>query len=210
MAKGEILIVEGSPVVVKGPEDDPKGHIFHSGKVQAAQIKARLKKKGLLEKIPPGERRMLSLQQRQALKNFLLTGGDVSKKRECAVAAGYKDGPGAVVAIDRVLNKRFIREAIVNELNTAGVDLAKIAAVIKEGLDAQHPMAEEGRKDYHAIEKFLRDAINLHDLNPVATSKLEIEKRVVNIHMTTDDASAWAKFKQMRKGAADEAAVPSD
>ncbi len=178
--------------------------------------KVELRKKGLLGRIPRAEQRLLTLRQREGLRNFIEAGLDPAKKAECAVAAGYTDTPNAAQAIDRVLAKPFIREKIVEALETAGVGFDRIAQVIAEGLEAEHPTAEprvdaDGNvtipKDYNAIARFLKEAIDLHDLRPATKVDQNINRRSVTINLTADDGAAFAKFKRMREEARHEVAL---
>lgn len=98
---------DGTPVVV-GARDYRKSHRFPAvGKSK----KEQLHRKGLLGKIPKSEIRLLTLRQRDALKNYIEAGLDPSKKAECAVAAGYSPTTTGQ-AIDNVLAKPFIRQRI--------------------------------------------------------------------------------------------------
>ncbi len=203
---------DGTPVLVGG-RDTRKSHRFNGPKTK----KEQLRRKGLLGKIPKSELRLLTLRQREGLKNFLEAGLDPAKKNECAVAAGFADTPNAGQAIDRVLAKPFIRERIVTALETAGVGYDKIAQVIAEGLKAEHPTAEPrvdpktGKPyippDHTARERYLRDAIDLHDLRPATKVDQNINRRTVTITLTADDATAFSKFKRMREEARHEVAL---
>lgn len=201
---------DGTPVVLP-VNDHRKGTFAGPTKRQV------LRKKGLLGRIPKAEQRLLTLRQREGLRNFLEAGLDPAKKNECAVAAGYADTPTAGQAIDRVLAKPFIRERIVAALEKAGVDYDRIAAVIAEGLEAPHPTADlrldpsTGElvppKDFNAIARFLKEAIDLHDLRPATKVDQNINRRSVTINLTADDGAAFAKFKRMREEARREVAL---
>lgn len=201
---------DGTPVALAA-NDHRKG-TFGGGLTK----RETLKRKGLLGKIPRSEQRLLTLRQREALGNFIAAGLDPSKKAECAIAAGYAPSPNAGQAIDNVLSKPFIRQRIAEALERAGVNYDRIAEVIAEGLEAPHPTAEprtdeDGKiiipKDYNAIARFLKEAIDLHDLRPETKIKKTEEKRSITIHLTADDGAAFAKFKRMRQEAALEAGM---
>ena len=75
----EIRVINGEPVVVK-QSDYPRNQTFRiPPKDPKALTRAKLKKKGLLGKIPKGEQRLLTMQQRDALANFIMTGLDPAK-----------------------------------------------------------------------------------------------------------------------------------
>lgn len=202
---------DGTPVLV-GARDYRKSHRFCGRKPK----KEELRRKGLLGKIPKSEMMLLTMRQRAALKNFVEAGLDPSKKAACAIAAGYSPTHQGQ-PIDNVLSKPFIRQRIAEALEKAGVSYDRIASVIAEGLNAEHPTAEartteDGStyvpKDYNAIARFLREAIDLHDLRPETKVHKEIDKRTVTIHLTGDDYAALDKYRRMRKEAALEAEVP--
>ncbi len=202
---------DGTPVMMAA-NDHRKG-TYPGGQTKREE----LKHKGLLGKIPRSEQRLLTLRQREGLKNFIEAGLDPSKKRECAENAGFAPGPNAGAAIDNVLAKPFIRERIKAALDKAGVDYDRIAGVIAEGLEAEHPTAEPRidpetgyimiPKDYNAIARFLKEAIDLHDLRPETKIHKSIDNRTVTIQLTADDGVAFAKFKRMRQEALVETGV---
>ena len=202
---------DGTPVVV-GARDYRKSHRFGGRKPK----KEELRRKGLLGKIPKSEIRLLTMRQRDAMKNYIEAELDPSKKVACAVAAGYSPTTSGQ-AIDNVLSKPFIRQRIAEALEKAGVSYDKIATVIAEGLNALHPTAdirfdpETGEtyipKDHTAIERYLRDAIDLHDLRPETKIHKQVDKRTMTIHLTGDDYAALDKYRRMRKEAVLEASI---
>lgn len=204
---------DGTPVVV-GAREWRKSHRFPAA---GKSKKEQLRRKGLLGSIPKSEQRLLTLRQRDAMKNYIEAGLDPSKKAECARDAGYSPNGNPGQAIDNVLSKPFIRQRIAEALKNAGVSYDRIAQVIAEGLNALHPTADPrvdvgtGKiyipKDHTAIERYLRDAIDLHDLRPETRIRKEIDKRIVTIHLTGDDYAALDKYRRMRKEAALEARV---
>jgi len=203
---------DGTPVVV-GAREYRKSHRFPAvGKSK----KEQLRRKGLLGKIPKSEIRLLTMRQRDAMKNYIEAGLDPSKKAACAIAAGYSPTTTGQ-AIDNVLSKPFIRQRIAEALEKAGVSYDRIAQVIAEGLNAVHPTADlrldpkTGKsyipKDHTAIERYLRDAIDLHDLRPETKIHKQVDKRIVTIHLTSADHEALGKYRRMRKEAALEASI---
>lgn len=206
-----LIAKDGTPVVV-GAREYRKSHRFCGRKPK----KEELRRKGLLGKIPKSEIRLLTMRQRDAIKNYIEAGLDPSKKAECERNAGYSPSANGN-AIDNVLSKPFIRQRIAEALERAGVSYDRIASVIAEGLNAEHPTAEartteDGSayvpKDYNAIARFLREAIDLHDLRPETKVHKQVDKRTVTIHLTGDDYAALEKYRRMRKEAALEAEVP--
>ena len=89
--KVKVLIAkDGTPVVV-GAIKYRKSHRFGGRKPK----KEELRRKGLLGKIPRSEMMLLTLRQRDALRNFVEAGLDPSKKAACAVAAALSAKPEA-------------------------------------------------------------------------------------------------------------------
>ena len=202
---------DGTPVVV-GAREYRKSHRFPAA---GKSKKEQLHRKGLLGKIPKSEIRLLTMRQRDAMKNYIEAGLDPSKKAACAVAAGYSPTTTGQ-AIDNVLSKPFIRQRIAEALEKAGVGYDKIASIIAEGVEAEHPTAgartrKDGStyipKDYNAIVRFLREAIDLHDLRPETKIHKQVDKRIVTIHLTSADHEALGKYRRMRKEAALEASI---
>ena len=202
---------DGTPDVV-GAREYRKSHRFPAA---GKSKKEQLHRKGLLGKIPKSEIRLLTMRQRDAMKNYIEAGLDPSKKAECERNAGYAPSANGN-AIDNVLSKPFIRQRIAEALEKAGVSYDRIASVIAEGLNAEHPTAEartaeDGSayvpKDYNAIARFLREAIDLHDLRPETKIHKQVDKRIVTIHLTGDDYAALDKYRRMRKEAALEASI---
>ena len=128
---------DGTPVVV-GAREYRKSHRFPAA---GKSKKEQLRRKGLLGSIPKSEQRLLTLRQREAMKNYIEAGLDPSKKAACSIAAGYSPTTSGQ-PIDNVLSKPFIRQRIAEALEKAGVGYDRIASVIAEGLNAEHPTAE--------------------------------------------------------------------
>ena len=86
-----LIAKDGTPVVV-GAREYRRPHRFAAvGKSK----KEQLRRKGLLASIPKSEQRLLTLRQRDALRNFVEAGLDPSKKAACAVAAALSAKPEA-------------------------------------------------------------------------------------------------------------------
>jgi len=59
-------------------------------------------------------------------------------------------------------------------------------------------MSKEGKKDYHAIHKFLNTAVTIKDTIPALKTKVDGEHRHVHIHLTREDDKQAEKFMRMR------------
>jgi hypothetical protein len=197
-------VIDGIPVLIKG-SDTRFTHRANKPLPRAT----RVAKKWLGVKVPKMELMTLRKQQRDALGHYMALGMDPMKKREAAIAAGYKNGSSTTQAIDRILAKPFVQTMIVQALEKEGVNDEKIAQVISEGLEAIHPMARGKRKDFHAIHKFAVTALELKDAFPAKKTQLDVNKRVVTINLTSDDHAAFDKFQRMRKEKQDAQADPT-
>jgi len=100
-----------------------------------------------------------------------------------AAAIAYNTNHPNTQAADN-LAKAYIREAIVAELEMAGVTKAKIASVINQGLDAKkiHTSPTGPDKevpDWQARHRFVDTAAKLFDLYP--DKKIKVDRRSANI-----------------------------
>ena len=82
---------DGTPVVV-GAREYRKSHRFPAA---GKSKKEQLRRKGLLASIPKSEQRLLTLRQRDAMKNYIEAGLNPAKKAACAVAAALSAKPEA-------------------------------------------------------------------------------------------------------------------
>lgn len=143
----------------------------------------------------------LNLKQRLALQNFYEKVQDprnenrqiTTLKRESAIEAGYSKGE-ATKAMDRLLG----RKTIVEELEKAGVTDAKIAQVIAEGLESEHPL-KIGRPDPHAIHKFVQEANKIKDNYPETKIKIDKETKKMVVHFTAGNIEQFKKYQKMRR-----------
>lgn len=136
--------------------------------------------------------RALDKRQRMALKIFEKNGATPEVKKESAVEAGYSERY-ALEAMDKLLQCR----PIVAALEKAGGTDERIAQVMVEGLESEHPL-KPGRKDPHAIHKFLQEHNKVK--GNYAPTKIESENRskVMVVHLTAGSIENFNKFKKMR------------
>jgi len=137
--------------------------------------------------------RQLNQQQRDALKNYGNLGATPDVKKDAAVAAGYSK-PYAAKAMDKLLQRR----PIVTALEEAGVTDKKIASVIVEGLESEHPL-KPGRKDPHAIHKFVQEVNKVKGNYAPTKIQTEGKSQVMVVHLTAGNIEAFDKFKRMRE-----------
>jgi len=177
-----IEMIDGTPV-----------HIGHKGNPPREY---RVKPKPRKTEDKPFRR--INKRQKEALKGLLEAhkeGRDITRpsvKKEIGVNSGYSEAY-AVQAVDKALKRKPIARA----LEKAGVDDDFIAKTIKEGMtEPRHPKNPE-MKDYHAIEKFVKEANRLKDNYPAV--KVESEQKVVHIHLSGEDFEAVQRYKRIRE-----------
>lgn len=137
--------------------------------------------------------RQLNAQQRNALKAYRNLGATPDVKKEAAVSAGYSEGY-AVQAMDKLLQCR----PIVAALEKAGGTDEKIAQTIVEGLESEHPL-KPGRKDPHAIHKFVQEANKVKGNYAPTKIQTEGKSQVMVVHLTAGNIESFDKFKRMRE-----------
>ena len=152
---------------------------------------ARLRAKS--QKIKDMGIRQLNQQQRNALKNYKNLGATPEVKKAAAVAAGYCE-PYAVKVMDKLLQSR----SIVAALEKAGGTDEKIAQIMVEGLESEHPL-KPGRKDPHAIHKFVMEANKVKGNYAPTKIQTEGKQQVMVVHLTAGNIEAFDKFKRMRE-----------
>ncbi len=134
----------------------------------------------------------LNRQQLQALKNYSNRGAVPEVKKEAAMDAGYSEGY-ALKAMDNLLQNR----SIVTALENAGGTDERIARVMVEGLESEHPL-KPGRKDPHAIHKFIQEHNKVKGNYAPTKIQAEIDSRVMVVHLTAGSIENFNKFKRMR------------
>jgi len=141
--------------------------------------------------------RKINKKQKKALKGLLEAhkeGRDItlnSVKKEIGINSGYSE----TYAVQAV-NKALARKPVAVALEKVGVTDEFIAKTIKEGMtEPRHPKNPD-MKDYHAIDKFVKEANRLKDNYPA--TKIEAEQKVVHIHLTGEDVAAMERFKSIR------------
>lgn len=138
----------------------------------------------------------LNGRQKATLNDLMKKGetGDLSTaaKKEAGLVGGYSE-TYAVQAVNRLLERKPILDA----LEKAGVTDEKIAHVILGGLSAEHPLAK-GKKDYHAIAKFVSEANRIKDNYPPTRVEQKKQEQVLIVQVTGQDIAALEKVKSMR------------
>ena len=189
----EVVFDNGTPVLLSHIKD-----------VQRRVGRIRPKKRGRaskeiqhkMGKLSYDERVAMTLRERTALKNWL--GGDMSKK-EAGQSVGNKTGE----IVTRAMDKLSKNAAFISEMERQDLTDKVVVGVIKDGLTAQHPLAAEGRKDYHAIDKFVDKFIKITGAYAPTKIEQKTQTEAIHLHLTADDGIAWAKYQRMREAASE-------
>jgi thermostable 8-oxoguanine DNA glycosylase len=184
----QIEIEDGIPVLVSRRECHRR--IAKLRKKPGARPSKYLK--DTMGKIDYNEQVAITIRQRKALKNWL--SGEMTKK-QAAQMEGFSSGE----VINRTLEKLTKNESFIKEMDKQELTDEFIVEKIKEGCDAQHPLAEEGRKDYHAIDKFVDKYIKIKGLYAPTKIQQETESKHIHIHMTSEDVKARQEYERMRR-----------
>lgn len=189
----EVVFDDGTPVLLSHIKDVQRRIGRIRPKKRGRASKAIQHKMG---KLSYDERVAMTLRERTALKNWL--GGDMSKE-EAGQSVGNKTGE----IVNRAMDKLSKNEAFIDEMERQNLTEEFIVGKIKEGMDAQHPLAADGRKDYHAIDKFTDKALRIQ--GGYAPTKIEqkTESKIMHLHLTADDTEALVKYKRMREAASE-------
>ena len=179
------IIVDGIPVLVKEKGRHPR------------TIRIKLKKSG-----PKGVKNKpfskLDSRQKQALENYEALGCDPKKKKEAAVGAGYSDKHQvAVRAMDRLLERRPIVQKIDKECQTKfkkGAD-EKVAEVLVDQLEAEHPLSKEKKPDNFARIKAAQEINKIKDNYP--PKKVDIREMGVHLHFDGGDIKAAKEYREL-------------
>jgi hypothetical protein len=126
----------------------------------------------------------LTKKQRRALTNYMEQG--FKGQRKALEAAGYSG-----LNPSRDMKRLMVRKPIIALLEKKGVTDEKIAKVMAEGLDANHPMKPD-LPDHHARIKFVSEANRVLDNYPA--TKIQSEERIFNITLTAEDVKALREY----------------
>ena len=194
--KATIEIVDGIPVLMR-PSDGKRPRI------RTQPISLKKKRVQHPESISTKERKALTIQQRQALGNVF----SGMTKKEAGIKAGYAKSC-AISCVNNALSLAAGNAAFLKEMDKQGITHEKLIGILKEGLEATHPLSKDDKKDYRTIHSYLQDSIKLLDGFPAKRMKTESDHRHMHIHITTDDRQALDKVEQMRQEAIDASPDP--
>jgi hypothetical protein len=176
----KIVTVEGCPVLVKYTDVD---------RSKVLRFKPKSRKKTFDYGI-----KRLSKRQQDALANVMNAGAvDRKTKRQAGIDAGYAK-TYAIQGVEKALERKSIIEA----LERHNVTDDKIAQVIAGGLEAMHPLTKGKQPDWHARDKFVKEANRIKDNYPPTRVKGQLDVRSVQVHLTTEDYRASEKYAKMR------------
>jgi len=176
--------INGIPALIDGRQSYPR------------TFRIRVKKRGIKHL----KFSNLDARQKQALKNLLEKGPPFTaeKKREAGEAAGYSARSNGVIrAMDRLLERKEIVTKIENACQKKfkkDVD-SKVAEVLVDQLEAEHPLSKEKKKDNFAIIKASQELNKLKDNYPA--KKIDIREMGFHVHWTGDDVRAAEEYKEL-------------
>lgn len=176
MAKIEIF--RGIPIAIKRTD-------------KMRKVRLRVKKTGRNRDLPLSE---ISHEHKQALENFIK---NPIQKRKAAIDAGFHPD-----ASTRVMDKLLSRKPIVDKIEEAtkfkhGVSAdEKVATVIVDTLDANHPMKPES-PDHKVRLEGAKEINKIRDNYP--PKKIQQDTRAIHVHLTEDHLRRHEKFKKLRR-----------
>jgi len=165
------VIADGIPVLVRMKDRVPK------------TVRVKIKPRKICDM---GITR-LDKRQKKALENYFVKG---MSKRQSGIQAGYSPTNTSS------MNKLIARKPIIESLEKAGLTDDRLAEIIEEGTKATHPFKPE-QKDFHAIDKFVKEANRIKDNYPA--TKIQSEQKIINIHLTGEDFKAVKQVEEMRE-----------
>lgn len=176
MAK--IYIVDGVPVVMSERNKTP----IRTFRLKAVSRKTRDKS---LARLNSRQRRALEI---HVLKNK----ADPKLKVASGTEAGFSPSYAG-----KAVSELMKRKEITYELEKMGINNQMIAGIIKDGLEAMHPLAKTPMPDHHARHKFVGETNKLLDNYP--SKKIEIDEKKAVLHLTVDDMRSLKEFSDLRK-----------
>lgn len=178
----KIVTVDGCPVLIKFTDVDRSKTLRFNPKKRKKTFDYGIKR--------------LSKRQQDTLANIQAAGAvDAATKRQAGIDAGFAPSY-ALQGADKALH----RKEIIDALERHKVTNDKIAEVIAGGLEAMHPLTEGKQPDWHARDKFVKEANRIKDNYPPTKIKGEVDARVIHLHLTSEDARASDKYSKMRAG----------
>jgi len=187
-----IQVVDGMPVLVNR-KDPTKPRLIRKPKKHGLVAKKEKKERRLkMRKLSERELVDLTVKQREAIKNFF---AGMSKK-EAGIRAGYSES-SAVAGVNNALKRAMGNERFIKAMEEAGLTNERLVEILKEGLEARHPLKPD-QKDYHAIHKFWKDAVEIKQGFPPKKIDTKSDHRHVVIHLDKNMAEAIRGYQKIR------------
>lgn len=171
------MIVDGIPVLIKERGRQPRS------------IRVKLMPRKIKDK--PFSR--LPDRHKQALKNLAVMG--IDEKKEAGLDAGFSE-----TSVSKTMNKLLERRPIVTKIeekcqakHNKGAD-EKVAEVLVDQLEAEHPLAKDGKKDNLAILSAAKEINKIKDNYPPK----RVDVRELGFHLVFGAADITAA-KEYRK-----------
>ena len=187
-----IQIVDGMPVLVNRKDPTKPRLIRKPKKHGMAAKKEKRERKLRMRKLSERELVDLTVKQREAIKNLFMG----MSKKEAGIRAGYSES-SAVAGVNNALRRAKGNEEFIKAMEEAGLTNKRLVEILKEGLEARHPLKPD-QKDYHAIHKFLKDAIEIKQGFPPKKIDTKSDHRHVVIHLDKSMAEAIKGYQEIR------------
>lgn len=174
----QISIIDGIPHLIRTIEKKPKVKVVVTKKRNEMGIKE------------------LPERERTALVELMKKGAPFTneKKQQAAETAGYSIAHGnGIKAMDRLLKRKPIVDALVKE----NITDERIAKVISDGLDANHPLSKDDKPDFMARHKYVQEVNKIMDNYP--PKRIEQQSQNIHVHLTTDNFKQLKKAEEMRQ-----------
>lgn len=175
-----IEIFDGIPIAVKQKD-----------RVRRFRLRAKKIGGGNRKDSPLSE---ISYEHKQALENIIKS---PTNPRQAVIAAGFSKGHATQTA-KNLLSRKPIVEKIDEQVNFRhGVTTdEKVAAVIVDTLEAQHPIKPE-QPDHKIRLDGAKEIGKIKDYYP--PKKIQQEGKVFHIHLTEEHIRRHEKFKRLRE-----------
>lgn len=136
------------------------------------------------------------------IEKFAETNFDITKRQECAVAAGLGTGDMARLNGGRVTKALLQNKKLRAALKRVDVDMDTVAGKLKELLDAKSPLNPEANDNF-IQHKTVETLIRVMDANP--PQKIEVDKSTTHQVIITNEAAVrletYQKMRELTKDA---------
>jgi len=149
--------------------------------------------------MPRGEKSRDDFTERDAafITKYAEANFDITKRQECAVAAGLGTGDMARMNGGRVTKALLQNKKLRKALKRVDVDMDSVAGKLKELLDAKSPLNPEANDNF-IQHKTVETLIRVFDANP--PQKIEVDKSSTqHIVITNEAVASLEQYRKMRE-----------